>query len=134
MWMVIRYVATVDWVFVRTRQLRAFAMTILPLMNQDSRAKTILPLAPSPLPPSSLTIWKHEFGGKCSRVRVETRIGETRIGETRIGEKSLRRSRLEIDWIRKLVFGISIGTQSTVIVKKKNPGSFVCINIQNTLP
>jgi len=29
--MVIRYVATVDWVFVRTRKLRAFAMTTLPL-------------------------------------------------------------------------------------------------------
>lgn len=72
-------------------------------MNQDLRVKTNLPLTPSFLLPSSLTIRNTNWGEKCYRVRVETRIGR----------KLLRRTCLELDCLRKLVFGISIGTQST---------------------
>jgi len=92
-----------NWLFVRTRKQKVIAMTFLPLMNQDLHAKTILPLPPSFLLPPSLTIRNTNWGKKCYRVRVETRIGG----------KLLRRTRLELDCLRKLVFGISIGTQST---------------------
>lgn len=56
-WMKIRYVATVDWVFVRTPKQKPLAMTFLPLLKQDSHVKTILPLAPS----SFFPIFFHEF-------------------------------------------------------------------------
>jgi len=49
----IRYMATGDWVFVKKRKQKAIAMTFLPLLNQDSRVKTILPLDPSFLPTHS---------------------------------------------------------------------------------
>lgn len=56
-WMKIRYVATVDWVFVRTPKQKPLAMTFLPLLKQDSHVKTILALAPS----SFFPIFFHEF-------------------------------------------------------------------------